>query len=404
MAMPEVEIGWLGWTRSGMITEGSLGLEVVWDGKQLTGARVRSGRPLLASRVLEGASARHAIGLVPRLFALCGRAQSVAAAAALEAASGECARDEPRGAREAMLAVECAHEHLWRLLVDLPGLLGQPARLGAFGAIRRRLQDAQRRLVSPSAWWGDADGFPRPEAWRSLAGEVSDFLAAELLGTDCARFLRLCGGGEAERWMRSGAAAAELLGGLWDRPAGRSDVASLRLPEEDVLAGEIAPAMQASDAFLAAPVLGGAPAHTGALARQAARIAGTAAARGATVGVRLLARVVDLAALPQRLCASCEGEPVEPWLRSLPLPGGRGVAAVETARGVLIHLVELAGERVARYRILAPTEWNFHPEGAFVRGLEATPARDEGEARRSAALLAHALDPCVACEIAVRHA
>ena len=77
---------------------------------------------------------------------------------------------------------------------------------------------------------------------------------------------------------------------------------------------------------------------------------------------------------------------------------GIGIAAVETARGTLIHRAALDGERVAHYRIVAPTEWNFHPRGAFPRGLADMPARNEGEVRQAAALLAHALDPCVAYE------
>ena len=59
---------------------------------------------------------------------------------------------------------------------------------------------------------------------------------------------------------------------------------------------------------------------------------------------------------------------------------------------------------LARYRIVAPTEWNFHPRGAFSRGLAGIPARNEEEVRRAAALLAHALDPCVAYDLRVKHA
>jgi Ni,Fe-hydrogenase I large subunit len=83
---------------------------------------------------------------------------------------------------------------------------------------------------------------------------------------------------------------------------------------------------------------------------------------------------------------------------------GAGLAAVETARGVLIHWALMDGGQVARYRIVAPTEWNFHPQGAFVRGLAGIPARDEDEVRQAAALLAHALDPCVAYDLKVKHA
>ena len=68
------------------------------------------------------------------------------------------------------------------------------------------------------------------------------------------------------------------------------------------------------------------------------------------------------------------------------------------------HQVTLAGDHVADYRIVAPTEWNFHPQGAFVRGLLGCPAKSETEARGAAGLLAHALDPCVAYEVSVARA
>ena len=40
-----------------MIAEGKLQLDVVWDGKQLTGVSIRSSRPLAACRILEGKQA-----------------------------------------------------------------------------------------------------------------------------------------------------------------------------------------------------------------------------------------------------------------------------------------------------------------------------------------------------------
>ena len=65
------------------------------------------------------------------------------------------------------------------------------------------------------------------------------------------------------------------------------------------------------------------------------------------------------------------------------------------ARGLLIHWVELApgaadNARVNSYRVLAPTEWNFHPRGALADSLRG------GRPDAARALLAGAvLDPCV---------
>jgi uptake hydrogenase large subunit len=59
---------------------------------------------------------------------------------------------------------------------------------------------------------------------------------------------------------------------------------------------------------------------------------------------------------------------------------------------------------VADYVIVAPTEWNFHPNGAFANDLRGVVGQDAGDLRLLAHIEALSLDPCVAYEIEVRHA
>lgn len=390
-----------------MIGEGGLALDVAWDGKQITGASVCSTRPLRVSRVLEGKPAVQAIAMVPLLFSVCGRAQTVAAASALEAAAGCLPGDPARRQRELLVAAEGAQEHLWRFLLDLPALLGQAPRQERFMAMRRRFEAWRRGAVSPTAWWNEAGAGGDPGAWRGFAGDLAELLATEVLGLEPGRFLELDGWEKWAGWLESGRGfVAPLLRRLRDLPAGGGDLPLLALPEGAVLIGELGSAIEAADGFAAVPTRGGVPAETGALAREANQppLAALLARGGRTVAVRLLARLLDLARLADRLRELAHGGAVQPWLRAAGLRPGTGVAAVETARGVLIHLVTLEGERVARWRIVAPTEWNFHPDGAFVRGLVGCPAQDEAGVKRAAALLAHALDPCVAFEVSVGHA
>jgi coenzyme F420-reducing hydrogenase alpha subunit len=80
---------------------------------------------------------------------------------------------------------------------------------------------------------------------------------------------------------------------------------------------------------------------------------------------------------------------------------GVGLAQVEAARGRLVHRVELEHDGVRRYRILAPTEWNFHPAGAAAQGLMHLPAEEPEVLRRLAALLINAVDPCVGYDLRV---
>jgi len=82
---------------------------------------------------------------------------------------------------------------------------------------------------------------------------------------------------------------------------------------------------------------------------------------------------------------------------ALNLGHGQAIAWVEMARGLLLHWVQLdADGKVADYRVVAPTEWNFHPEGALARALRVLPAEDTA----SAWILAAAYDACVECQVA----
>ena len=83
---------------------------------------------------------------------------------------------------------------------------------------------------------------------------------------------------------------------------------------------------------------------------------------------------------------------------------GEGLAAVETARGTLLHRVRLVDQQVADYQIVAPTEWNFHPGGALATGLVALEAADDAQLLGAARLAVHALDPCVAFRVEADHA
>jgi hypothetical protein len=153
----------------------------------------------------------------------------------------------------------------------------------------------------------------------------------------------------------------------------------------------------ADPAFCAAPHLAWlAPAETGALARMAdpPMLAAWIARRGRGAGARLLARLLELAELPQRLRA----EP-DPTAAN---PGGPGLAlggkCRHGRRGNLPRPVgpcgAAGGGKVAEYRIVAPTEWNFHPAGPLAQALAGLGTGPGLEA--AARLVSQSLDPCVA--------
>ncbi|PKO61870.1 MAG: hypothetical protein CVU24_06760 [Betaproteobacteria bacterium HGW-Betaproteobacteria-18] len=112
---------------------------------------------------------------------------------------------------------------------------------------------------------------------------------------------------------------------------------------------------------------------------------------------RMSARWLELLAL-----ANAASNPIDcaaPLLSSgsLWLAEGQALGWCEMARGLLLHWVQLdAHGSVLDYRVLAPTEWNFHPHGALAQAVTALTPQDQVPA----AMLAAAFDPCVSCTVA----
>jgi hypothetical protein len=356
--------------------EGRIEITVLRRDDRVDGIRIASTRRPIAQKLLTDRTPEQAADLAGRIFSLCGRAQRVAAEAACEAAAGVVPDLARRTTRERQVVAELAREHAWCLLANFPET-GETADLKALMQLREagddpgRLVDAlgvvltERLLGEPPDQWAgrDESGMAR---WRR-GGRTS-----------AARFLA-----ELDDTADVGVSQVPLLPPLWRLEA----------------AGDLARRALDQAAFCAQPVWDDRPAETGAVARvrDEASVAAWLSTRGRGAGARMLARLVELARLPAHLGG--EGPPL---LRSWNLGPGSGAAGVETSRGLLLHVVGLAAGRVAEYRIIAPTDWNFHPAGALFDGLVALPADDMLEAR--ARLLVQSLDPCVDYAVELRDA
>jgi hypothetical protein len=360
-------------------TEGELTVRLSWDGARIVGTTIASTRPRGIGDVLAGRAPEAAPALIGGLFSICGHAQAVAAASACEAALGAVADSRERVGRERRVRDEIARETLIRTLLDWPRLTG--------GTPEASSIDTLRRLLAPGADAGEAAREAVRDAVLGAGADWSAFDAAD----------------GAERWLAGQRApVARWLAQLGaERPTfGAADVPLLPAPAAEV-ARATAAALERDAAFAAAPEWSNAPAETGALARtaRAPAVAALVARWGRSAFVRLMARIVELVGLVR------PDVPFErPLAGSVPLGAGRGAGWVETARGLLVHVVDVAAGRIARYRIVAPTEWNFHPRGVLSAGLAGAIARSEDECRAMAALLVQSLDPCVASRIEVTRA
>lgn len=363
---------------------GTMRLMARRQGRRIVAVEVDNPRPQ-AARVLQGRTVDEALKLVPALFSLCAHAQRIAATAACAAAGAANLARPEAWAEERELATETAQEHLWRLMLDWTALFGHTPRRDRFAELHRRLARVD-----------DA------RAAYELGGDLLDLVAVELLGGFFTATREPSGLREfverARRGGAIGAALADVIEMGSSTPEGEAVPLLPRLAA-GAWAHELGGVPSAD--FCAAPTLFGRAHETGVLARHAgSMMVRNLLTHRHRIAARLFARVVDLSDCASRLRHPLASD-MAVLVDAAPLAEHAGLACVETARGLLIHAVRLDGERIAEYAIVAPTEWNFHAEGPFVRegcGWEA-PSGEAALLRLKA--LALSLDPCIEYGIAL---
>ncbi|MFO1220671.1 MAG: hypothetical protein U1E89_20075 [Burkholderiaceae bacterium] len=337
--------------------------------------------PALLGRLTHGRRAALLPDLLGSLFTLCTHAHRQTARRAVLAACGRIDAEAERRRDAQAIALHTAREHLQRVAIDWP-----------------RMVDGVAQEADAAAWLRDAPviamasatGAARDAALRDAAAALPGWLERRLFGMAPADWLarwRSEGGQWLERWSTQHAhPAARVLQAAWPRaraigwPSATLDVADRGESGWRALATAIA----ADPGFAGRPQWHGAPAETGPWTRR-----GAAQAVGSAWD-RLGARLADLARIAGGAPLDCGALAVAP---------GEAIAWSEMSRGLLVHWVRLeaghndpAVARIERVHVLAPTEWNFHPEGGFARWLAGRRPDGDGPAVRLAAI---ALDPCL---------
>ncbi len=386
-----------------MTPAGEIHIELTHRGGQAISVNIVSTRPETATRVLLGKTPEQVLACVPLLFSLCGDAQAYAALLACRAALDLEAQPQADAARELLLQVETLREHSWRILLDWPGLLGlapDKTSVAALLKITARIKPCLFR--EGEAFSLESRLHIDVKRLDSLSTELTDLLDLAIFGGELGEFQSITHEAHWRDWLtRNSALPAQLLNTLYRLDwlaAGRNELKCLPVLNNPALHRQL---LQSDlSAFSSAPHWQGQCYESTPLHRQLTHplIAELHGRYGNGLLVRFSAVLQEVATYLPRLKRFGEA-------MSMPASshgaGGIGLAQVQAARGLLIHRLALQQGRVYDYRIVAPTEWNFHPNGVVAQGLKQL----RGEAasmRRQAEWLINAVDPCVAYRLVLR--
>lgn len=364
------------------------------------GVQISSSRPEAIAQVLIGKTPEQVLDTVPLLFTLCGNAQAYAALQVCRATLDMAAEPALDSARDMLVQLETLREHAWRILLDWPIFIGLAQNKKALAALLKFDTLFKRHL------------FKRGEAFKldsrldvdaaqltKLIDELEALIDAAIFNGRLADFQSLTGEEQLKDWLQpNNALAANLPNYLYSvnwGAIGQNAIACLPDLQPEALNRQL---QQDLATFSRTPHWQGRCFETTLLNRQLQQplIAEMHGRYGNGLIVRMLARLVEVALIPSQLRQLFMQRKDQPVLPAIGTANKAiGLAQVQAARGLLIHRLELRQHRVSDYRIIAPTEWNFHPDGVVVQGLKQLQAENPNDLQRQAELLINAVDPCV---------
>lgn len=386
-----------------MSIEGELRITLQCQDERVSRVEIKSTRPLQLTRLFNGKTVAELLTMIPMLYSVCGTAQSAAAVQACRGASGASNDPQTLLLERMLVNMETAREHLWRILS------GWSSRAG--GALEREVAVSLASLMNDAkqACFAEGDSFSlKPvKAFdsamiKAIITRIDQIATQKVFGLNLTEWYGMEELQTFNHWLdKTETDAAFLLSNLRDGSmAGMGDAETLPLPKIDHHAISQRLAQSDAEAFIAAPEWNGQSYETGPLTRQNAHpiLQQLMQKYGNGVLTRMVARLLELASLPNRLERELRMLQSDSELAEQADEGvmsQQGIGEVEAARGRLFHRAVVQHGIISSYQIVAPTEWNFHPQGVVARGLKGLSMESEAMLKQQAELLINAVDPCV---------
>jgi coenzyme F420-reducing hydrogenase alpha subunit len=375
-----------------VIDAGKLIITLNYAAEKVQHVSIQSTRPLHASRLFIGKTPEQTLAILPLLFNVCGVAQSFAAFTALSQALQIEENTSATLARQMLVNMEILREHCWWLLINR-----DKTQLAPFVQLLNQFKQAL--FVNGNAFSLASQLQIDFERLAFLIKQLEENLDAIFAGQRLT-FLTLKKIDDLQQWLKNNPSLpATLINELLEnhyQDLGRTEFSLLPELTDAELNDYLM--QQNADEFSRVPTWQNHCHETSCLNRQQSQplIADLLQHYGNGLLTRLASRLCELANLPYLIRKNmAEIRTDSPLKDCQSYASATGLAQVQTSRGLLIHRVELKQGIIKNYQIIAPTEWNFHPQGVAALSLQKVTAK----LQQQATLIINALDPCVSFDL-----
>jgi Ni,Fe-hydrogenase I large subunit len=388
------------------ITEGHINIEMRLDTDSKPIVNITSNRPTQACKIFIGKTPEQVLSVVPLLFNICGVAQSRASLSAIQQCLNITPRAQHEIARDMLLLVENSKEHLLKIELSWSKLFGLPITSKPLPYISQLTSRFEKTLFDNQAFQLDSSLNTNYLHVETLINELDDHLEATVFQHS------------PNSWCQDGNIETLLSWSEKQSTTAMSSIASIvkndwlsqgvsscsQLPkfnEQSLLAR-----FNDDDVhhFIQSPQWEGNCYETTVLSRQLSHpiIKSLNNEFGTGLITRWTARLAELAMIPQQLRNLLQQLKRVPPSDTTMSTTTTELAQVEAVRGLLVHRVTIENGLINQYQILAPTEWNFHPEGLIKQCLENINSSKQVE--NIAHLVINSIDPCVGYNLSIQHA
>ena len=355
---------------------------------------INSTRPVHACQMFHGKSIDETLKALPLLFSICGTAQAAAAVRACEQALDHSPSIKSEKIRQQLVALETIREHLWRTLLGWGASLGEPLSEQTMARVMTLQQQMRKALT------GDTSPFQlQPQLSPSdslmvstLQQQLIEIVEHSLLGISIAQWESITSLDAFWGWSKQQKTVAtrfiqQLEHAGWNH-LGECDSSLLPTLETELIHQQLDQAD-----FIAQPLWKAIPRETTPFSRTQSPLLTTLYTHyGNGLLTRSVARLTELFQQLTQLLNPASQSSIATYQPSV------GIGLSTAARGQLLHRVAVENSQIIRYQILAPTEWNFHPQGVVTQALQQLEP-DTATVKQQASLIIHAIDPCVGYDL-----
>lgn len=385
-----------------MSITGELNITLNTSDTHNTGCQISSSRPLLASRIFTGKTITETLTIVPLLFSICSKAQTVTAIRAIESAKKTPVTVKIESIREALITLENLREQTLRVTMDWPVFLDVTPSSDLLSHIAQGISEIMKQFdlnqtLTYPAPINKVNSVTKEQCFHWEA--FSKILSNNIFGNSPAAWLV----SDLDEWASQGQTQSAsfiywLSKQTW-KNAGESQITHLPNIDDDALLNVL---ISEQYQFTSEPEWNKQCHELSWFSRKQLdkekQLSDDKAIKGNGIFSRMVARLVEIADLMITLD--------EFFIRNKtlapPKSTAKGLAHSHAARGQLSHYVNVEGDTINKLLILAPTEWNFHPKGITHDSLSNLHAENETELRQQADLLIHAIDPCVGYQLQIK--